>query len=115
MTQLVFVYGTLRQGECNHHLLENSDFLGHYQSQKDYHLFDVGPYPALIDGKQSVYGEVYRIDEATLAQLDILEDVPIEYRREQINTPYGQAWIYLYQDEDALDNPIQSGDWCQRV
>jgi len=50
-----------------------------------------------------------------LAELDKLEDVPVEYRRELIPTPFGEAWIYLYQDASQLDVMIASGDWCQRV
>ncbi|MDF5451685.1 gamma-glutamylcyclotransferase, partial [Vibrio parahaemolyticus] len=55
------------------------------------------------------------IDDETLSELDKLEDVPVEYRRESIVTPFGQAWIYLYQDTEQLTEEIASGDWCQKV
>ena len=32
---------------------------------------------------------VYLIDDHTLQALDKLEDVPVEYRRETIETPFG--------------------------
>lgn len=112
---LVFVYGTLRQGEANHHYLAESQLLGLFDTQPEYALHDLGPYPGLIAGQQSIHGEVYQMDDATLAQLDTLEDVPVEYRRETIDTPYGLAWIYIYQDASRLDTLIESGDWCQRV
>jgi len=32
MQHLVFVYGTLRKGESNHHYLQDSEFLGGCQS-----------------------------------------------------------------------------------
>lgn len=115
MQHLVFVYGTLRKGECNHHFLENSQFLGGCQSAQDYRLYDLGAYPAVSAGNQAINGEVYLIDEVTLQALDKLEDVPVEYRRETIETPFGQAWIYLYQDSSKLVQEIESGDWCQRV
>ncbi|WED22127.1 gamma-glutamylcyclotransferase [Vibrio sp. JC009] len=114
MQHLVFVYGTLRKGECNHHLLESSEYLGMYETEPDYQLFDLGEYPGLSDGKSSVTGEVYHIDEATLAKLDLLEDVPVEYRRESINTPFGSAWIYIYQDVVPEDQVIDSGNWLFR-
>lgn len=114
MQQLVFVYGTLRKGECNHHLLAQSEYLGLYETEPSYQLFDLGDYPGLSEGSHSITGEVYRIDAATLAQLDMLEEVPVEYRRESIETPFGTAWIYLYQDTSQLDQVIDSGNWILR-
>ncbi|WP_428774954.1 gamma-glutamylcyclotransferase family protein [Vibrio sp.] len=115
MQHLVFVYGTLRQGESNHHYMQSAQLLGLHETQPEYALYDLGPYPAVIEGHHAIQGEVYLVDSETLAELDKLEDVPVEYRRELIDTPYGQAWIYLYQDSAHLDSLIASGDWCQRV
>jgi gamma-glutamylcyclotransferase (GGCT)/AIG2-like uncharacterized protein YtfP len=115
MQHLVFVYGTLRKGESNSHHLVNSEFVGFCNTPPHYALYDLGPYPGLIEGEQSVVGEVYRIDDLTLADLDILEDIPIEYRREMIETSFGSAWVYLYQQPLKLEVLIKSGDWCQRV
>lgn len=115
MQHLLFVYGTLRQGESNQDFLAGSQCLGHFDTPPFYALYDLGPYPAVIEGHDSISGEVYLIDDVTLARIDELEDVPVEYRRERIDTPFGQAWIYLYQDVSQLDVLIASGDWCQRV
>lgn len=114
MQHLVFVYGTLRRGECNHHLLEQSEYLGMFQTEPSYQLYDLGTYPGLVEGGHSVVGEVYRIDEETLGQLDMLEEVPVEYLRESIETPFGSAWIYIYQDTSQLDQVIDSGNWMLR-
>jgi gamma-glutamylcyclotransferase (GGCT)/AIG2-like uncharacterized protein YtfP len=115
MQHLVFVYGTLRKGEHNHHYLSTAQFLGLHESDAEYTLYDLGPYPGVSEGYRSVQGEVYMIDDDTLAELDKLEDVPVEYRRESISTPFGEAWIYIYQDTEHLTDEISSGDWCQRV
>ncbi|MCA2016699.1 gamma-glutamylcyclotransferase [Vibrio tritonius] len=115
MQHLVFVYGTLRQGECNHHYLANSQLLGHFDTPPEYALYDLGPYPGLVEGHHAISGEVYLVDDDTLAKIDELEDVPVEYRRERIETTFGHAWIYIYQESDHLDILIESGDWCQRV
>lgn len=115
MQHLVFVYGTLRQGEVNHHLLATSQYLGLHETLPEYALYDLGAYPALIHGHQVIQGEVYLIDAETLEQLDILEDVPVEYRRESISTPFGDAWIYLYQESGHLNDLIESGNWLQRI
>ena len=115
MQHLLFVYGTLRRGECNHHLLEHAQLLGNHETLPEYTLYDLGAYPAVIEGHSSILGEVYLIDDTTLKAVDRLEDVPVEYRREQIETPFGLAWIYLYQDVSQLSEMISSGDWCQKV
>ncbi|MGO1296929.1 MAG: gamma-glutamylcyclotransferase family protein [Vibrio sp.] len=112
---LVFVYGTLRHGEVHHEYLANSQCLGTFDTKPEYTLYDLGDYPGLVEGHKTIAGEVYVIDDATLAQLDILENVPVEYRREQIETSYGDAWIYLYQDAGELQREILSGDWLQRT
>ncbi len=115
MQHLVFVYGTLRQGESNHSFLAESQLLGHFETKPEYALYDLGPYPGIAEGHHAISGEVYLIDEETLAKLDILEDVPVEYHRETIETPFGTAWIYIYQEATAQEALIDSGDWCQRV
>ncbi|MGD8121051.1 gamma-glutamylcyclotransferase family protein [Vibrio sp. TRT 2004] len=115
MQHLVFVYGTLRQGERNHYLLEDSQYLGKHTTPPIYSLYDLGSYPAVSDGQSAIFGEVYLIDEHTLEQLDSIEDVPVIYRRKQIETTFGLAWVYIYQDISQLDVLIASGDWCQKV
>ncbi|WP_070963347.1 gamma-glutamylcyclotransferase family protein [Vibrio sonorensis] len=112
---LVFVYGTLRRGESNHHFLARSQYLGCFETPAEYTLYDLGDYPAVVYGSNAICGEVYSIDDETLNRLDKLEDVPREYRREAIKTPFGVAWIYLYQDSTLLKKTILSGDWCQKA
>lgn len=69
MQHLVFVYGTLRNGERNHHLLATSQCLGHHTTPPVYSLYDLGTYPAVITGHSPILGEVYLIDDETLNQL----------------------------------------------
>ncbi|MDA0128899.1 gamma-glutamylcyclotransferase [Vibrio sp. MarTm2] len=115
MQHLLFVYGTLRKGQSNQSFLDSAEFLGQHETLPEYALYDLGAYPAVTAGHRSIVGEVYLIDDDTLAKIDELEDVPVEYRREQIDTPFGRAWIYLYQDTSQLDSLLASGDWCQRI
>lgn len=109
----VFVYGTLRQGQSNHALLEGSEYLGSFITHAQFDLYDLGHYPAAIEGSRILVGEVYRVDESTMQQLDQLEDYPIEYDRKLIATPYGQAWVYVYQQRTKLTCLIADGDWCR--
>jgi gamma-glutamylcyclotransferase (GGCT)/AIG2-like uncharacterized protein YtfP len=114
---LVFVYGSLRKGEHNHSYLENSLFIGEFSTQPQFAMYDLGTYPGIVEGTFSVRGEVYQVDDELLHHLDELEGVPIEYRREIMETPYGQAWIYIYQDATSADlsQLVSSGDWCDRI
>ena len=111
MQHLLFVYGRLRIGGPNHHLLEDSEYLGQYETEPNYQLFDVGSYPAVALGSGRVIGEMYRVSDETLAQLDVLLEAPVELARETIETTYGTAWIYLYHGEGQLDEAITSGNW----
>ena len=113
MQQLIFVYGTLKQGEPNHYLLAESELLGVYETPPIYALYDFGTHPGLVEGSDAIVGEVYRISDEVLAKLDIFEDVPIEYRRETIETSFGEAWIYHYQGTEK-GQAVESGDWNLR-
>lgn len=108
-----FVYGTLRRGESNHHLLGDALFLGFHRTQARYSMLSMGWYPAVIDdGHTAIHGEVYQISKAHLGRLDQLEDYPRTYTRRLIRTPYGQAWMYLYRQPIAPGTPrVIRGDW----
>jgi len=114
---LVFVYGTLMRGGRYHHLVAASPCLGEVQTVARFALYDLGPYPAMVAGDSVVTGELYRIEEATLAALDRLEAHPTYYRRSSIDLCDGrQALAYLFVDTDELSaaEPIPSGDWRHR-
>ncbi|MGC8400182.1 gamma-glutamylcyclotransferase family protein [Enterobacter mori] len=73
-----------------------------------------GPLSRRGSGEGTVQGEVYRIDNATLAELDALRTRGGEYARQLIQTPYGSAWMYVYQRPvDGLTR-IESGNWLDR-
>lgn len=122
MRQLIAVYGSLRAGCCGHHLLAEMEYLGQ-EVYSGLCLYNLGPYPAAIaHPNTSVTLELYRIDAQTLARLDDFEDyLPDDpaaslYRRDLIQSRYGQCWIYLYNRPLAGYQPVQGGDWrahCQ--
>jgi gamma-glutamylcyclotransferase (GGCT)/AIG2-like uncharacterized protein YtfP len=80
-----------------------------------YELYDLGHYPAVIPGEGKVYCEVYRIDSTTLAELDALRTKSGEYKRALINTPYGSAWMYVYQRPVGGLRQLKGGDWLKRA
>jgi gamma-glutamylaminecyclotransferase len=112
MRHLVFVYGTLLRGEVNNRLLDGAELLGSHRTEACYTLYDLGAYPGLSrGGRTAVSGEVYRVDEAVLRQLDRLEDYPRLYDRVLIPSPYGRAWLYVYRGRIKHRPIIASGNW----
>jgi gamma-glutamylaminecyclotransferase len=115
---VIFVYGTLREGQWNHHLLDSSKFLGMAKTKMRYALYGSGvPFLSRADSVSHVKGEVYAVDDATLRRLDQLEGHPDAYKREQAEVVLQDgteliAWIYFY--DTAEGNLIESGDFLQR-
>ncbi len=77
MKTRVFVYGTLKTGLSNHGWLRGQTLLGRAVTEARYRLFDLGGYPGMVQEEDGlpIAGEVWEVDEAGLAQLDILEGV----------------------------------------
>lgn len=67
----VAVYGSLRRGLYNHHKLYAGQFLGTCLTEKNWPLYDLGHYPALVKGGETaVVLEVYVVDARTLDGLE---------------------------------------------
>lgn len=116
-TTRVFVYGTLLAGEGNHRLLATATLVGEARTEPVFELRDLGPFPGLVSGgAHAVAGEVYEVDEATLAALDRLEGHPRFYRRTRIALDDGAAVeTYLLAPEQVEGRPvIASGNWRSR-
>jgi len=111
----VFVYGTLLAGESNHRLLASSERLGEHVTPARYTLYDTGPFPAAVTGgRTAIAGEVYAVTRRVFRQLDRLEDYPINYTRQRIDTPFGGAWIYLWIQAVSPRWRRLDGDWRRR-
>jgi gamma-glutamylcyclotransferase (GGCT)/AIG2-like uncharacterized protein YtfP len=101
-TVTLFVYGTLKRGCRNHGAMRGAEFAGEAWTEPAHLLVNCGSYPGLVragDGLagQSIRGELYRVDEALLAELDRFEGVPLEYVRETIRLADGSdAQTYSY-------------------
>lgn len=114
MRELVFVYGTLRQGQRNHYMLGSSYFLGVYVTEPCYTMLDLDTYPGVVHGGHcAITGELYRVTPATLATLDELEDYPNLYDRAVFETKHGRAWIYLYRRRTGCEHVVACGDWLR--
>jgi gamma-glutamylcyclotransferase (GGCT)/AIG2-like uncharacterized protein YtfP len=85
MKHLVFVYGTLKKGQRNHHLLKDADYFGKATTTKPYWMYSTGEYPVCMnrsDGGTLISGELYECNDLTLSHLDMLEAHPDLFKRE---------------------------------
>lgn len=116
MTYKIFVYGSLKEGFWNHGLLSHAHYVGGMATEPHYQMLNLGAFPGVIedfDHGIPIWGEVYEIDNTTLSLLDRVEDHPDFYKREEIPTPFGLAWIYLLQPghERMIKGTVPNGDW----
>lgn len=110
----VFVYGSLRRGAINHHMMAGgATFLGLRKTAPKFRLLDLGPFPAMIPGDSRVHGEIWQVDNTKLAELDRFEGHPGFYRRDTIDLDDGSsAQGYILARETHRRHPIVTcGDW----
>ena len=114
---LVFVYGTLKLGYSNSHVLDisNGELLGDFITEPKYTMLDLGAFPGvLLEGEDSIHGEVYEVD--TLKYIDHLDSYPDFYSRVEIDTTFGKAWMYVLHSEEwkshiSSGGRIKDGIW----
>lgn len=114
---LLFVYGTLRQGEIQHELLGSARLLRMASTPPLFHLVEVAPYAALVrGGSSSVTGELYEVDLATRRIIDVERQVPLLFTRETIALADGtSADTYLLTSEQVRGRRrLAHGDWKKR-
>lgn len=113
MNSLLFVYGTLRKHEINHHLLAQSACINE-QARTKGSMFAAKEGPiAALNGEGYIYGEVYEADELCIHKLDQFFQ---GYHKQMVfvETDVGikNALIYfMNKDECAGFTKISIGDW----
>ncbi len=120
-SHLIFVYGTLKRGCSNHHVLADQQLLGEARTVSGYRLHHLGDYPGMIaapDDTTGVAGEVWSVDTATLARLDAFEGTAEGlYRREPIKLlpPFAPQTVDTYLYAQSVENRpvISTGLWSE--
>lgn len=116
---VVAVYGSLRAGFYNHSFMANAEAIGS-SWLGGFRMHDLGHFPGIViseDTNEKVLVEWYRVGDNTLAELDALEDYFPDapetsiYLRQVTQSPFGDAWIYLYNQTLEQAPLVESGDW----
>ncbi|MEM7563489.1 MAG: gamma-glutamylcyclotransferase family protein [Pseudomonadota bacterium] len=112
MKSLVFVYGTLKQGQRNYGFVEAAEYMGNHQTEPAFTMYEFDDYPAVTEwGVDSIYGELYRVNRNQFRKLDELEWYPRFYQRIKIKTHLGLAWMYVVKHELCVGKRRCSGRW----
>lgn len=120
---IVAVYGTLRDGQGNHGLMQGSTPLGKGILLEGATMFSSGGFPILsftVQKSEPVTAELYDVaNPRSMAMLDRLEGYPEWYNRTEKKFAREDgstmtAWIY-HQDKDFTERMpvVESGDWVK--
>ncbi|WP_135612480.1 gamma-glutamylcyclotransferase [Methanococcoides sp. AM1] len=72
---LLFVYGTLKCGYCNHHLLGDSVLVSKNYTKERFRMLDMNEFPGVVmsEPESRISGELFNVDSETLDIIDDLE------------------------------------------
>lgn len=122
----MFVYGTLRKGASNAFRMEGAEFVR--EGVVKGRLYKIDWYPGLILDPHAglVCGEIWKVCEQKLRELDEFEGLANgdsssgEYRRvrTKVERRWGgeelESWVWEWNRSPGLKRPIPSGDWLDQ-
>lgn len=117
--KLLAVYGTLKRGYGNNRLISDWKFVGTTRI-KGFDMYQMG-FPMIFHGDGEITIEVFEIPDrpGALRNVDYLEGYNPNrndnnfYLREEIDTEYGKAFIYVGADRARSSHLplIEDGNW----
>jgi gamma-glutamylcyclotransferase (GGCT)/AIG2-like uncharacterized protein YtfP len=116
MTHVVFVYGTLRKGQPNRHVMVPHLVRELGEGRIRGAMYSLGAYPAVdLEQDGEVIGEWVEVTDEGLARLDSLEGYPGYYDRtvvRDISQPVS-GWVYHMSGKIPPHGVIKlpGGDW----
>lgn len=122
--QLVFVYGTLRQGGSNHFRMAGAEFVSGGTVRGRMYRIDWYPGLVLDAAGEGICGEIYRVHSELLAELDRFEGLSAgevegcEYRRVLTSVVLESglsqvAWVWEWRGITDEKQRVFGGDWLE--
>src|SRR4029077_15679276 len=112
---ILFVYGTLKRGLGNHHLIADQEFIGAAVTKSRYRVLDLGAHPGMILAETNglaVKGELWAVSEGCLAKLDAFEEVPGPFVRALVDVADKSEKVYAYFWNKPAPEGVASGsEW----
>ncbi|MCE9531804.1 MAG: gamma-glutamylcyclotransferase [Planctomycetes bacterium] len=101
---ILFLYGTLKRGQKSHHFLAGQEFLGEARTMPLYRLYGLGWHPGMVidlENGLEVKGELWAVDDATLAKMDEYEGHPTWFVRQDVAVRdcFETVQTYLFNQE----------------
>ncbi|MCD4807421.1 MAG: gamma-glutamylcyclotransferase [Methanococcoides sp.] len=112
----LFVYGTLKKGHKNHHLLDGASFVSENCTEDKFQMLDMGDFPSVVKENpvSSIVGELFSVDDSTLSAIDRFEGK--WFCREKVLLKDScVAWMYFLSDDVSYGgrSSIVSGIWLK--
>ena len=109
---ILFLYGSLKRGHPNHHLMAGQEYLGEAVTEPRYRIIGLGRYGGMIRDEASglaVKGELWAVDPQRLAVLDEFETGEGLWARFPVSVA-GRDGVEAYFWVGAVPNGFRSGD-----
>ena len=103
MASRLFIYGTLKRGQVNHHLLAEESYLGPATTLPRFRLLNLGWYPGLAlceDKGRAIEGELWEVSDACLEALDAYEGSEYERRMIEVQPETSDVQAYILRQPD---------------
>ncbi len=116
---LLGVYDQLRRkGDANFSYLGEATYLGTIYTEPNFDMFAItSHYPGLVKGSTSILLEIFEVNEEDLKIADFYEGASTAekkvnpFNRVEIDTIYGECFIYEYSGSTSRSPKIEIGDW----
>lgn len=112
MINRMAVYGTLKRGKCNHHVLGPDAKRVGVSFLPDYSMYSLGGFPGIkFEPPESEGIEVEIYEDFDLKAVDNLEGEGVMYRREIVNIRGEDAYIYVFIPPVSNYKLVPNGNW----
>ena len=126
-THNIFVYGTLKNGMCNNHILQkltrtnDARYMMDCETTKKYPMYKSNQYFPYLENQPGlgliVQGELWEVSDKAMSKLDAFEGVPDLYKRGLIEVETENLTVtvevYFKAENTAIENKNCIEEWTE--